>query len=53
LNDRGLDAPDRRRWARHGSTRYLWTRESVLAAIYYVVHEQGAAMAVYEGSSVR
>jgi REP element-mobilizing transposase RayT len=53
LNDRGLDRPDRLRWVRHGSTRYLWTRASVMAAIHYVVHEQGAAMAVYENPSVR
>lgn len=53
LNHFALDGPDRRRWARHGSTRYLWTRESVSAAIQYVVHEQGDAMAVFEMPAAR
>jgi REP element-mobilizing transposase RayT len=48
LNQSALDSPDRRRWARHGSTRYLWTGDAVRAAIQYVVREQGEAMAVYE-----
>jgi REP element-mobilizing transposase RayT len=30
-------------WARHGSTRYLWTPDSVLRAIDYVGRLQGAA----------
>ncbi|MBT3375176.1 MAG: hypothetical protein HN742_31610 [Lentisphaerae bacterium] len=38
----------RKRWARHGSTRYLWRPEDVEAAIHYVVHEQGAPMSVYQ-----
>jgi REP element-mobilizing transposase RayT len=37
----------RRRWANHGSTRYLWNEVSVAAAVRYVVEGQGAAMAVY------
>jgi hypothetical protein len=53
LNQHALDLPDRRRWARHGSTRYLWTGESVRAAIQYVVREQGPAMAVFEMFSPR
>jgi REP element-mobilizing transposase RayT len=48
LNQAAVDSPDRRRWARHGSTRYLWTGEAVRAAIQYVVHEQGESMALYE-----
>ncbi len=31
-------------WARHGSTRYLWTPEAVEAACRYVVEGQGAAL---------
>ena len=27
LEQLGVDFPGRRRWARHGSTRYLWTRK--------------------------
>ena len=34
LNRLGLDATARRRWARHGSTRWLWKPESVSAAIH-------------------
>ena len=48
LNRMGLDEPDRKRWARHGSTRWLWKREDVSAAIRYLVDEQGLAMAVFE-----
>ena len=48
LNKKGLDEPVRKRWARHGSTRWLWKPENVTAAIQYVVHEQGERMAVFE-----
>ena len=48
LNDAGVDEPDRKRWARHGSTRWLWKREDVAAAIRYVVDGQGDPMAVFE-----
>ena len=53
LNHLALDSPDRRRWARHGSTRYLWTSAAVSAAIDYVVREQGDAMAVFEMPAAR
>jgi REP element-mobilizing transposase RayT len=53
LNNLGVDHLDRRRWARHGSTCYLWTREAVSAVIQYVVREQGEAMAVFEMSDAR
>ena len=48
LNQTGLDEPARKRWARHGSTRWLWEPEHVSAAIRYVVDEQGERMAVFE-----
>jgi len=48
LNQSGLDGATRKRWARHGSTRWLWKPEHVSAAIRYVVDEQGEAMAVFE-----
>ena len=48
LNRLGLDEGDRKRWARHGSTRWLWKSEDVLAAIRYVVAEQGDPMAAFE-----
>jgi REP element-mobilizing transposase RayT len=43
------DQADRKRWARHGRTRWLFTDQSVRAAIRNVVDEQGAAMAVFLG----
>jgi hypothetical protein len=46
MNEAGLDA-NRKRWARHGSTRYLWTTEAVEAKVHYTLHEQGEVMAVY------
>jgi len=48
LNRMRLDEPDRKRWARHGSTRFLWKAEYVLAAIQYVVDEQRDVMSVFE-----
>ncbi len=41
--------PGRRRWARHGSTRWLWKDQDVHEAIRYVVEEQGEPMAVFLG----
>lgn len=43
-----VDSPRRRRWARHGSTRYLWTKEAVSTAVHYVISEQGEPLSVYE-----
>jgi REP element-mobilizing transposase RayT len=48
LNRTKLDRPGCKRWARHGSTRWLWSREDVSSAIRYVVHQQGAPMAIFE-----
>jgi len=48
LDREGLDAANRKRWARHGSTRWLWKPENVSAAIRYVMDEQGERMAVFE-----
>jgi REP element-mobilizing transposase RayT len=48
INESGCDVPGRRRWARHGSTRYLWTAKEITAAVHYVVSCQGDAMAVAE-----
>jgi len=38
-----------RRWARHGSTRWLWRDQDVGEAIRYVVEQQGERMAVFLG----
>ncbi len=43
----GEDAA-RDRWTQHGSTKYLWTKESVVEKLEYVVHGQGAPMAVFD-----
>lgn len=51
LNEMGLDEPRRKRWARHGSTRWLWNPENVSDAIRYVVDEQGEPMAVFEATA--
>lgn len=48
LSQTGLDKPRRKRWARHGSTRWLWKPQHVSAAMQYVVNEQGQPMSVFE-----
>jgi hypothetical protein len=52
LNRMELDGSNRIRWARHGSTRWLWESKHVFAAIQYVVHEQGAPMSVFESQEL-
>src|SRR3989442_4560010 len=52
LNLARIDPEKRRRWARHGSTDYLWTRERFLGALKYVPYEQGSWMEVYIDSSL-
>ncbi|MGA3206136.1 MAG: transposase, partial [Bryobacteraceae bacterium] len=42
LNDLGFDDRTRKRWSRHGSTRSLFSDESIQQAIFYVLHSQGA-----------
>jgi REP element-mobilizing transposase RayT len=48
LNEIGIDALNRKRWARHGSTRYLWKPNDVSAAMHYVTSDQGEPMSVFE-----
>ncbi|SPE37657.1 conserved hypothetical protein [Candidatus Sulfopaludibacter sp. SbA6] len=48
LNGMRLDEPNRKRWARHGSTRWLWKPQHVSAAIQSIVAEQGEGMSVFE-----
>jgi hypothetical protein len=50
LNRLELDEPGRKRWARHGSTRWLKNPLSVSPAIRYVVDQQGSPMAVFEAT---
>jgi REP element-mobilizing transposase RayT len=47
LNRLGIDQPNRKRWARHGSTRWLFKDEDVHEAIRYVIAGQGEPMEVY------
>jgi REP element-mobilizing transposase RayT len=49
LNRLGIDDADRKWWARHGSTRWLWKDSDVQEAIRYVVYGQGEPMEVYLG----
>ena len=48
LNQLGFDGTDRKRWTRHGSTRYLWRDDDVIHAIEYVVRQQGDPLEVFE-----
>ncbi len=52
LNRLGRNGPDRKRWARHGSTRWLWKDQDVREAIRHVVEEQGEDMAVFVGGDL-
>ena len=47
LNELNLGEQGRKRWARHGSTRWLKQPESISAALRYVIEEQGEAMSVF------
>jgi REP element-mobilizing transposase RayT len=47
LNERGFDARDRKRWTRHGSTRYVWEERYLAAAIAYALEKQGTPMERY------
>ena len=47
LNIAGLDTPERKRWARHGSTRRLLDVDQVHAAVTYVAEKQGEPMALF------
>jgi REP element-mobilizing transposase RayT len=49
LNRLGLDTPGRKRWGRHGSTRWLNSTGAVSAAVQYVLEEQGRPMSLYVG----
>jgi len=44
LNAAGLDALERKRWTRHGSTRYINKDDYLAAAINYVLNKQGEPM---------
>ncbi|MBN9663999.1 MAG: transposase [Acidobacteria bacterium] len=48
LNITGMDALGRKRWGRHGSTRWLKNSEEVSAAVKYVIEEQGRPMDLWQ-----
>lgn len=48
LNNTQREHPTQR-WARHGSTRWLWKDQDVRNAIHYVVDEQGPPMSSFVG----
>ena len=41
LRTAGVFSADNHVWTRHGSTRYLWKKEDVEAAVDYVLNNQG------------
>jgi REP element-mobilizing transposase RayT len=49
LNRAALDVPERKRWSRHGSTRYLNHAKALSECIAYVLERQGEPMALYDG----
>jgi REP element-mobilizing transposase RayT len=47
LNGIESAGPDPRRWARHGSTRWLYTDQDVRHALHYAIEEQGEPLALF------
>jgi REP element-mobilizing transposase RayT len=45
----GLETSARPKWARHGSTRWLWEEDELYRAIDYVLNGQGPDMQVHQG----
>jgi hypothetical protein len=52
LNRQGVDRPDRKRWATHGSRRWLWKDGDVRHALQYVIDEQGESMALFVAEEI-
>ncbi len=48
LRAAGLAAVEQSVWSRHGSTRYLWAEEHVVAAVEYVDNGQGGELPTFE-----
>lgn len=47
LTEAGFENQDRRRWTRHGSTKFIWDNSYQLNAIHYVLNKQGKPMHRY------
>ena len=50
LTEAGFENSERKRWTRHGSTRYLWKRAQVIAVIRYILVEQELPLACFENT---
>lgn len=48
LRKMGLIDHGQKVWARHGSTRYLWTQQHVEAAVEYVLYDQGGELPAFD-----
>jgi len=48
LRAAGLVNKDGKQWSRHGSTRYLWTDDHIVAAVDYVVNGQGDELPTFD-----
>jgi len=48
LRKMGLIDHGQKVWARHGSTRYLWTERHVGAAVEYVLYHQGGDLPAFD-----
>jgi REP element-mobilizing transposase RayT len=51
LSEAGFDDRSRRRWTRHGSTKYLWSEDSLHNAVDYVLNRQGDQMETYHDAA--
>jgi len=51
--NRNAHGINRKRWSRHGSTRWLWNDQDVHDAIKYVIDSQGDTMATYVHEAFR
>ena len=51
LNAANLGPPERKRWARHGSTRHIDDEKQLAAAVDYVLNKQGEPMARWPEAS--
>ena len=48
LTSAGFECSDRKRWTRHGSTRYLWKVSDIEGTMQYVIELQGECMSAWQ-----
>jgi REP element-mobilizing transposase RayT len=51
LNESRLDPSERKRWTRHGSTRYIKGESHLRAVLHYTLRGQGEPMHLFDGTS--